>query len=1030
LISTAGARKSIQLAEREIQSRRRLAAALGENVDKLERVREITDSLQGKTLFGNEALNETAALLLNMKVRVQDLDKALIATVDTASALGVPTESVAKAIGLFQVGRAGELGERIGQLKILQDESRLAKDGVDTLLEAFGGQATLLTQTPFGAFIQKQNELGDIFEEIGIRIIPIVNEAFDKFLGKFKKFSASLDTLLQSPVFQEIARLGVDLGALVLSFVALSVAISVSSRVLKLFVGVIKLATAAVALASAGVGALAAGMVSLSATAQAVAAAIGLGLLPFSLLVIGIGALLVAVASMSGGFDRLGDSGRRLLSIVDDVRNGFSSLADIGDSIVVTLRKTVLLIDRFVVIPIRTAFSLLAEDIRFRFNSILLIVQRVAVSASLLVFSALNSVLQKAGRSVRQLGTIAATAISTIDAGIGSLVQAGINDLVTKGIDTTALEQTLQSIDSDLGTLFFSNKNRIAEIGRTTQDQLEQNADDAIRLEEQFSARADARFRTREEQVDQLANQEAALQAQAERSARLRDLREQQLRANIRDAEARKDKDSLAALEMLEIESLQRRFAAGEVSVEKFFSIRQALQEGILKREQDSLRFQLNQIREAIDEENKARAEGADIVLDTSGLLSQQLSLTKQLALVDIEIQRTNANIAEEKRAALEAQAKLRQQQQDTLDQLFEEIEKRAAEASGNTIQAALIEFSEQSLALIQQLKDAGASANEIAFARQTLELERQNMVRKSVVEQATMLLQKAQEAEGRYRESLELTRLQLEQNILTQSQAQGAARNSLQEFVSAINSSRDGLKTLQDEFPEFSESLSKTALELDLIGLRAVETTGSIIAGFQDTLRGAAETGLNDFTNRAIANVSSIGDAFRDLMRSILQSLQKFFVNQLVTRFLNFLPGLGGAKGTPGILGFNEGGLLPGRGPNRDSMSIRATPGEYIHSRSAVDHYGPSIMSAINKRRIPRALLAAYATSYGTGRSHYNTGNLVGRARSTSSSEPNVLVADETTAARILAAGKEALRDAIRNDRSVLLSILQVPVR
>lgn len=57
-----------------------------------------------------------------------------------------------------------------------------------------------------------------------------------------------------------------------------------------------------------------------------------------------------------------------------------------------------------------------------------------------------------------------------------------------------------------------------------------------------------------------------------------------------------------------------------------------------------------------------------------------------------------------------------------------------------------------------------------------------------------------------------------------------------------------------------------------------------------------------------------------------------------------------------------NMGGRIPGSGPDRDSVLIHGTPGEYVHTRRAVDYYGLPFMEGLNQRRIPRGALGLNA--------------------------------------------------------------------
>ena len=59
-----------------------------------------------------------------------------------------------------------------------------------------------------------------------------------------------------------------------------------------------------------------------------------------------------------------------------------------------------------------------------------------------------------------------------------------------------------------------------------------------------------------------------------------------------------------------------------------------------------------------------------------------------------------------------------------------------------------------------------------------------------------------------------------------------------------------------------------------------------------------------------------------------------------------------GGMTGAPisgDMLGFNLGGLIPGSGPDKDTVPAMLTPGEFVMSRGAVQKYGSDTLAGMN---------------------------------------------------------------------------------
>lgn len=119
-------------------------------------------------------------------------------------------------------------------------------------------------------------------------------------------------------------------------------------------------------------------------------------------------------------------------------------------------------------------------------------------------------------------------------------------------------------------------------------------------------------------------------------------------------------------------------------------------------------------------------------------------------------------------------------------------------------------------------------------------------------------------------------------------------------------------------------------------------------------------------------------------------------------------------ALGIETIVPFAGGGLVPGPRTDRDVVSARLTPGEYVLRREAAQWYGRSIMEALNRRLIPRSRLDDFGvwsrplpgivSAFATGGSVQQT------AAPATGMVPAVVVADDGTMERLLAGGENAM--------------------
>lgn len=170
------AQRALAAARTQELAERRLLVALGE--EQAFRQREILDlasELQREGIFGDEDLLLGAVALRNAGVAAEDVADRLRVVNDTAAATGVSIEQVARGIGLFAQGTAGELGERIPELRALAKEGRLAGEGVDFLRQRFGGAAREIADTDLGRMTKAANDFSDAIEQIGFVIAGLAS---------------------------------------------------------------------------------------------------------------------------------------------------------------------------------------------------------------------------------------------------------------------------------------------------------------------------------------------------------------------------------------------------------------------------------------------------------------------------------------------------------------------------------------------------------------------------------------------------------------------------------------------------------------------------------------------------------------------------------------------------------------------------------------------------------------------------------------------------------------------------------------
>lgn len=178
--------------------------------------------------------------------------------------------------------------------------------------------------------------------------------------------------------------------------------------------------------------------------------------------------------------------------------------------------------------------------------------------------------------------------------------------------------------------------------------------------------------------------------------------------------------------------------------------------------------------------------------------------------------------------------------------------------------------------------------------------------------------------------------------------------------------------------------------LERSAAYYRELSKLPSLLDKVREAGKQAFEDGLLDFFERGILECRNLGDAFRNLAISVLQSIQKVYSEALTKNIMRALFGDSGApSGKPmpafpsysGILQpfkFAEGGstmdsgLVKGPGTSTsDSILawmqnirkwIRVGNGEFIMRGAAVAKYGRDLLERLNSGQVPVGMLQRYA--------------------------------------------------------------------
>ena len=171
-------------------------------------LQQMAAGLQKKTLFGDEVIlkDATAQLLTFTNITGTQFERTQMAALDLATRLDGDLKGASIQLGkalndpvanLSALSRSGiQFSEEQKEtIKTLAETNRLADAQtliLDELEKQYGGSAEAAAQAGAGGIIQLKNELGDLMEEIGEMLMPILidlGEIFKDIIGAFKSLS-------------------------------------------------------------------------------------------------------------------------------------------------------------------------------------------------------------------------------------------------------------------------------------------------------------------------------------------------------------------------------------------------------------------------------------------------------------------------------------------------------------------------------------------------------------------------------------------------------------------------------------------------------------------------------------------------------------------------------------------------------------------------------------------------------------------------------------------------------------------------
>lgn len=225
---------------------------------------------------------------------------------------------------------------------------------------------------------------------------------------------------------------------------------------------------------------------------------------------------------------------------------------------------------------------------------------------------------------------------------------------------------------------------------------------------------------------------------------------------------------------------------------------------------------------------------------------------------------------------------------------------------------------------------------------------------------------------------NLALTVIQSIQNYVQELMKQTRSELGLNATVvksSASGTLSNGTKISQDFGfkPDASGNSSDAPQQADYN--HELAKTPSLLERIHEASKKTFEAGLSNFLTEGIMKSKNLGEAFRNLAVSVLQSIQKIYAEAVAKNIMSML-GIGGQASRPTVNGtvvqgplkedgtFAKGGHIQGPGTGTsDSILARLSDGEFVIKASSVRKYGTNFLYSLNNGFVPNHLMPRFAT-------------------------------------------------------------------
>ena len=168
-------------------------------------LKDLADSLKEVSVHGDEAILDVATTLVSFGAARSQVEKLTRAALDLSAGLRIDLSSAANTVGKAIAGEVGTLSRWGFAIDDAADNGEKLRQVLDQIQQRFGGLARGETETLTGQVKRLSEAWGDLKEQIGKAVVPVLTPAVSGLSGALRGANAQVDRAQINDGFRNVS---------------------------------------------------------------------------------------------------------------------------------------------------------------------------------------------------------------------------------------------------------------------------------------------------------------------------------------------------------------------------------------------------------------------------------------------------------------------------------------------------------------------------------------------------------------------------------------------------------------------------------------------------------------------------------------------------------------------------------------------------------------------------------------------------------------------------------------------------------